>query len=313
MPAKKTATFRLSLPASSANLGPAFDAAALAFDLYLKIEARLAAEYFIRATGRDADICGKLENHLILNTYREVLEANGRTPRPLALKIANDIPIGKGCGSSAAARLAGIALADHYGNLRWTAEQIVGEASRREHHPDNASACWLGGLTVARMSGQAEAQVARIRPKGKWPLLLALPPQPLSTEEARRVLPPQYSRADAVVNIQNSMLLLAAFTQGRGDLLTAALNDRIHQPYRAPLCPLLPALQKMVGADGILGAVLSGAGPSVLMFLDPGSRIASKKIAARVAAHLREENLSAELLLTAIAEKGAAATRSANR
>ncbi len=312
MPAKNV-TFRLSLPATSANLGPAFDAAALAFDIYLKLETRIAAEYSIRATGRDADICGKLENHLILNTYREVLEANGRLPKPLALKIANDIPIGKGCGSSAAARLAGIALADHYGRLRWSDSQIVGEASRREHHPDNASACWMGSLTVARMSGEAEAQVASIRPKGKWPLLLAVPADPLSTEEARRVLPANYSRAETVVNIQNSMLLLAAFTQGRGDLLSAALDDRIHQPYRASLCPLLPALQQLAGAEGILGAVLSGAGPSVLMFLDPRSRMPVKKIAAHVAAHLLQRNLSAELLLTAIAERGGASSRSANR
>ena len=310
MPAKKTATFRLSLPATSANLGPAFDAAALAFDIYLKLETRVAGEYSIRATGRDTEICGRVENHLILNTYREVLEVNGKTPKPLALKIANAIPIGKGCGSSAAARLAGIALADHYGRLRWTDAQVVGEASCREHHPDNASACWMGGLTVARMSGEAEAQVACIRAKGKWPMLLAVPADPLSTEEARRVLPANYSRADAVVNIQNSMLLLAGFTQGRGDLLSAALDDRVHQPYRAPLCPLLPALQELAGTQGILGAVLSGAGPSVLMFLDPRSRLPGKKIAVQVAAHLRRKNLSAELLLTTIAEKGAAASRS---
>ncbi len=156
-----------------------------------------------------------------------------------------------------------------FGRLKWTDAQIVGEASRREHHPDNASACWMGGLTVARMSGEAEAQVAVVRPKGKWPLLLAIPDQPLSTEEARRVLPAQYSRADAVINVQNSMLLLAAFTQGRPDLLSAALDDRIHQPYRAALCPLLPCLQELKGKGGILGAVLSGAGPSVLVFLDP--------------------------------------------
>jgi homoserine kinase len=313
MPAKKNAAFRLSLPATSANLGPAFDAAALAFNIHLKLEASAAAEYSIRASGRDADICGQIENHLILNTYREVLEANGKSPKPLALKIVNDIPIGKGCGSSAAARLAGIALADHYGRLRWTNAQIVGEASRREHHPDNASACWMGGLTVARMSGEYEAQVARIRLKGKWPLLLAVPADPLSTEEARRVLPANYSRADAVVNIQNSMLLLAGFTQGRGDLVSAALDDRIHQPYRAPLCPLLPALQELAGAEGILGAVLSGAGPSVLMFLDARSRVPAKKIAAQVAAHLHKKNLSAELLLTAIAGKGPGATRRSSR
>src|SRR6202035_4882195 len=165
----------------------------------------------------------------------------------LALKLENQIPIGKGCGSSAAARLAGIALAVHFGGLRWADSRIVGEASRREHHPDNAAACWMGGLAIARLSADGEAQIARIAPQGNWPLLLAVPPQSLPTEHARRVLPSQYSRADAVTNVQNSMLLLAAFIQGRRDLLAAALEDRMHQPYRAALCPLLPALQKLAG------------------------------------------------------------------
>jgi homoserine kinase len=305
--------FRIALPATSANLGPAFDAAALAFDMYLKLEARTAHDYSIRATGRDAEICGQVENHLILNTYREVMQANGKQALPLALKIQNDIPIGKGCGSSASARLAGIALAVHYGKLHWNDAQIIGDASRREHHPDNASACWMGAVTVARMSGEVEAQVARVLPKGKWPLLLAVPEEPLSTEEARRVLPQQYSRADAVTNIQNSMLLLAAFTQGRPDFLAAALEDRIHQPYRATLCPLLPALKELSGAPGILGAVLSGAGPSVLMFLDPRTKVSAKKIAAKVAAHLQQKRLSAELIVTEVAGRGGAATLSSRR
>jgi homoserine kinase len=269
MPSKTKTTLRLALPATSANLGPAFDAAALAMDFYIKIEAREAEEFSIEAGGRDADICGNLENHLILNTYTEVLGAAGHKPKPVALSIANDIPIGKGCGSSAAARLAGIALAVHFGKLRWSDAQIVGEASRREHHADNASACWIGGLAVARMSGEAEAQVVCVRPKGKWPLLLAIPEESLATEKARRVLPAQYSRADAVANVQNSMFLLGAFVQGRPDLLAAGLEDRIHQPYRAEFCPLLPYLQELKGRDGILGAALSGAGPSVLIFLDP--------------------------------------------
>jgi homoserine kinase len=127
------------------------------------------------------------------------------------------------------------------------------------------------------------------------------------------VLPAQYSRADAVVNIQNSMLLLAAFLQGRPDFLHAALEDRIHQPYRAPLCPLLPALQELAETPGILGAALSGAGPSVLVFLDPRSKTPGKKIAAKVAAYLAQKKLLAELFLTAIAAKGAAATRSPRR
>ena len=302
---KSSPHFRLTLPATSANLGPAFDAAALAFDLALKLDARPAADYSIKATGRDPEICGALENHLILTTYREVLQSAKRLEVPLVLKISNQIPIGKGCGSSAAARLAGIALAVHFGKLRWTSAQIIGEASRREHHPDNAAACWLGGLTVARMSSESEAEVARIQPKGKWPLLVAVPPDPLSTEEARRVLPAQYSRADAVTNIQNSMLLLAAFMQGRGELLRNALADRIHQPYRAPLCPLLPALQELNKHPGVLGVALSGAGPSVLIFLNP--KVSLRKTAKDIASHLKRRNLPAELIATRIALRGAGA------
>jgi homoserine kinase len=313
---------RLALPATSANLGPAFDAAALAMDFYIKLEAGTATEFSIAAGGRDREICGKVEDHLIFNTYREVLQTAGRDVKPLALRIENDIPIGKGCGSSAAARLAGIALAVHFGRLRWSDAQIVGEASRREHHPDNASACWMGGLTIARMAGSAEgstekddaeAEVACIRPKGQWPLLLAVPDQSLSTKEARLVLPAQYSRADAVLNVQNSMLLLAAFTQGRPDLLASALEDRIHQPYRAALCPLLPCLQELKGKPGILGAVLSGAGPSVLIFLDPrdnAPRAALAKTRRLVADHLARHRLSAELIPTSITSRGARASLS---
>lgn len=304
MPSKKRSTrLRLSLPATSANLGPAFDAAALAMDFYIHIDATESAEFSIAATGRDSAICGNLEKHLILHTYSEVMQSEGRRVVPLSLRIANDIPIGKGCGSSAAARLAGIALAVHFGRLHWTDAQIIGEASRREHHPDNASACWMGGLAVARMSAEAEAQVVNVRPRGKWPLLLAIPEQSLSTEAARSVLPAQYSRADAVVNIQNSMLLLAAFAQGRPELLAAALEDRIHQPYRAALCPLLPVLQELSGEHGILGVALSGAGPSVLAFLDPRSSPA--KCRKAVISRLIDAGLNAELLSTAITLRGA--------
>ena len=298
MKSKKSQAFELILPATSANLGPAFDAAALAFGLNLKVRARPAAKFSITARGRDPEICGRVENHLILTTYQEVMQSEGKQIVPLALHLENQIPIGKGCGSSAAARLAGIALAVHFGKLAWSDSRIVGEASRREHHPDNASACWMGGITVAKMQGENEALVARITPKGKWPLLLAVPEDPLSTEEARKVLPTHYSRADAVTNIQNSMLLLAAFVQGRSDLLAAALEDRIHQPYRAPLCPLLPALGKLAGTNGVLGAALSGAGPSVLIFLDPKANPARTK--SKVAAHLRKQALKAELIATAI-------------
>src|SRR3984893_10303583 len=309
MPGKKNraptrSQLELVLPATSANLGSAFDAAALAFGLFLKVRATPADGFSIAARGRDAEICGRIDNHLILTTYREVLQETGKPARPLALDVDNQIPIGKGCGSSAAARLAGIALAAHFGKLPWSDSRIVGEASRREHHPDNAAACWMGGLAVARMSAESEAQVACVIPKGKWPLLLAVPNEALSTEEARRVLPLQYSRADAVTNVQNSMLLLAAFVQGRRDLLVSALEDRMHQPYRAPLCPLLPALQKLAAdTPRVLGAVLSGAGPSVLIFLD--DKAGAERAKAQVRTQLRAHGLKAELVATAITKQGA--------
>src|SRR6201987_6542630 len=122
---------RLALPAPPANRGPAFHAAALAMDFYIKVKAQAAERFSIAAEGRDEEICGNLENHLIVTKYREVLKASGREVTPLSLQIDNDIPIGKGCGSSAAARLAGIAVAVQFGRLRLTDAQIIGEASRR--------------------------------------------------------------------------------------------------------------------------------------------------------------------------------------
>jgi homoserine kinase len=299
----KNQSLEIVLPATSANLGPAFDAAALAFSMFLKVRAKSADEFSVKARGRDSEICSQIENHLILTTYREVLQAGKKTVHPLALRIENQIPIGKGCGSSAAARLAGIALAVHFGRLRWSDSRIVYEAARREHHPDNAAACWMGGLAIARISADGEMQMAHVRPKGKWPLLFAVPDESLSTEDARRVLPNQYSRPDAVANIQNSMLLLTAFLQGKKELLPSALEDRIHQPYRAPLCPLLPALQKLTGTRGILGSALSGAGPSVLVFVDP--RASANQARMRVRECLRAHGLNPELIHTEITARGA--------
>jgi homoserine kinase len=298
--------FTISLPATSANLGPAFDAAALALGLDLRVRATRAKKYSIVAAGHDPEICGNVENHLILRTYQEVLAELNRPVPALALNIHNGFPIGKGLGSSAAARLAGIALAVHFGHLKWNSARIIGEASKREHHPDNAAACWMGGVTVARMFGDSEAHVARFVPKGKWPLMLAIPQEPLSTEKARSVLPQEYSRADAVANIQNSMLLLAALFQGDSKLLSSSLEDRIHQPYRAELCPLLPALDTFDPEDGILGVALSGAGPSVLMFLNP--KLSIEKTKGRVESRLKNRGFKAELVLTSIAKRGGEAS-----
>jgi homoserine kinase len=302
MPEKRTKPIRLKLPATSANLGPAFDAAALALGLFLEVRARPASDFSLRASGRDAETCGRLEQNLMVETYSDILRANHKRVVGLALEVRNEIPVGRGCGSSAAARLAGIALANHFGGLHWKSARIIAEASRREHHPDNASACWLGGVTVARMNDN-EVCATRIRVRGRWPLLLAVPHAELSTELARRAVPASYSRADAIANIQNAMLLLSALTGGRPEILTRALDDRLHQPFRAPLCPLLPALQALSGKHGILGAVLSGAGPSVLLFVDPRSSV--EKCSKQVLSHLRKSAMQAELLSCTICPQGA--------
>jgi homoserine kinase len=263
---KDVGSYRLRLPATSANLGPGFDAAAVALDFFLEIEAKPAAEFSLDVTGRDQERCSRIEDNLILGIYKGLLESNGRTVIPLAIRMANGIPLGMGCGSSAAGRLAAIALAVHFGQLGWTSERILEEACALEGHPDNAAACWLGGFVIAANEGRT-VHVARVVPSAEWRAIVVLPVDPLPTSKARAVLPATYSRADVVANTQSVALLGMAFAQARTDLLRIAMKDRIHQPYRASICPLLPRLLPLAGSHGILGAALSGAGPSMLIIV----------------------------------------------
>lgn len=289
------------LPATSANLGPGFDSLAIALDLHLKIEAHPADEFSIAAVGRDHLLCAQVEDNLILETYREILESYAQPVVPLALALENEIPIGKGSGSSAAARLAAAALASHFGNLSWSDQQILEEAARREGHADNVVACWLGGLVIVQSGSQIEdktrIRTARIASSAPWQFLLVVPHERLSTKLSRKALPEQYPTHDAVQNIQNAVLLATAFIQGRTDLLRAALSDKLHEPYRQALCPLLEPMRRVARDDnGILGAVLSGAGPSVLMILDPSAQ--RSRIEKKVDDALLEAKLSAELIFT---------------
>jgi homoserine kinase len=262
------APIHLRLPATSANLGPGFDALGLAMSLYLTIDASAHETFQINATGRDAALCAALEDNLILDTYRSILSIEGREETPLLLTLNNEIPLGMGCGSSAAALLAGVVLANHFGGLNWNTQQILEEACRREGHPDNVAACWLGGMTASAMS-DGKVVTATFGDKLPWRLMLALPSTSLSTSKARALLPPTYSRADAVTNVQNTALLVSAFALGRPELLQTAMGDRIHQPFRQEACPLLPMLLPLAGKQGVYGVALSGAGPSVLIITNP--------------------------------------------
>jgi homoserine kinase len=175
-----------------------------------------------------------------------------------------------GCGSSAAARLGGVMLANHFGGLGWGQRECIEEATRREGHPDNVAACALGHVTVSVVAGDSDLSVhsATFGQQLAWKLLLAFPPVSLATEKARAMLPAEYSRADAVANVQRAALLVAAFALGRGDLLQVAMQDRMHQPYRMEACPLLERLLPLAGGSGVLGVALSGAGPGVLLVVE---------------------------------------------
>jgi len=258
---------RLRLPATSANLGAGFDAAAVALDFHLELEAQSAEQFSIEALGRDAECCSGLEDNLILGIYRSLLEEAQRPCIPLAIRMNNQIPLGMGCGSSAAGRLAGIALAVHFGQLGWSSERIIEEASALEGHPDNAAACWLGGYVSAATVGR-RVHVARVIPPVQWRAIVVLPTEPLATSKARAVLPGSYPREDVIANLQSVSLLGLAFAQARGDLLRVAMSDRIHQPYRGGICPMLPLLLPLTGKEGILGVALSGAGPAVLVIVE---------------------------------------------
>ena len=291
---------RLRLPATSANLGAAFDTAAVALGFHLTLEAEEAGEFSITATGRNADLCSRIEGNLILETYCRLLTREGREALPLAIRMENQIPLGMGCGSSAAGGLAAITLAAHFGGLNWSCDRILAEACAQEGHPDNAAACWLGGMVVAACDGD-RVHAARVEPPANWRAMVVLPKAPLATRQARALLPEYYSRADTVANIQAAALLGLAFAEGRGDWLRAAMQDRIHQPFRSGICPMLPQLLPLAGSHGILGVALSGAGPSVLLILSGQEAGAGAKAAVVEAL---DGALEAEILVVGFESRG---------
>lgn len=259
-----TRSLRLRLPATSANLGPGFDTLALALQMYLVIEAEEGPDFRIDATGRDAAICSSTQKNLLLDTYRELLVAQHRPLVPLRIRMNNGIPLGMGCGSSAAVRLGAVALAAHFGDLDWDRQRILDEACRLEGHPDNAAACWLGGFVASGTDGDRVQAVSFALPSD-WRAVIAMPDRPLATTASRAVLPEAWPKADVVANLQRVALLTAAMARGYSELLANAMRDWLHQPYRSEVCPLLQPLLGLAGRPGVAGVALSGAGPAVLL------------------------------------------------
>lgn len=263
------AGWRVRVPASSANLGPGFDALGMALGIYLECRFRPAEKLIIRPTGRDAECISTGDDNLIWQTALAVARDVGSTLPPIELEIDNDIPIGKGLGSSAAALTAGVVIADVLLDLNWKPARVLDEAARIEGHPDNVAACVLGSIVASAIDNGGVARAVRLDLPERYGVAIVVPDFDLPTVRAREVLPKAYSREDTVFNVQRSALLIAALAAGATWAFPAALEDRLHQPYRAPLVPGLDEITRL-RAPGLLGCALSGAGPSILVFYQRG-------------------------------------------
>jgi homoserine kinase len=262
--------WKLRVPASSANLGPGFDAVGLALGVYLECHFRQSEQLRICARGRDAQAISEGPDNLIWQTALRVAQDMRCTMPEIELRIINDIPIGKGLGSSAAALTAGVVIANELLGLGWKPPRILDEAARIEGHPDNVAACVLGSVVASAIDAGGVARTVRLGFPPKFGVAVVVPDFVLPTEKARSVLPDSYSRRETIFNVQRAALLIAALATGSVNAFPTALEDCVHQPYRVPLVPGLQDILKL-RAPGLLGCALSGAGPSVLVFYERGS------------------------------------------
>ncbi len=257
------------VPASSANLGPGFDALGLALNVFLECHFAPASKLSIRARGRDASLISVGEDNLIWQTAKAVAARAHKELPMVDLEIINEIPLGKGLGSSAAALVAGVVIGEKLLGLGWKVGRILDEAARLEGHPDNVAACVLGSVVVSAVEPGGLTRSVRLEMPDRFQTAVVVPNYQLPTKEARAVLPETYSRADAIFNIQRAALLIAALANGDPSAFPTALDDKLHQPFRAPLVPGLTEILRL-RAPGLLGCALSGAGPSVLVFHEKG-------------------------------------------
>jgi homoserine kinase len=247
-----TDVVRVRVPATSANLGPGFDALGLALSLYDEVEAWVCESGLsIEISGDGADLAGAGEDHLVVRAMRAAFAVTGGQPPGLGLRCVNRIPHGRGLGSSAAAIVAGILAARALAGAGAAAlpdGALLGLATGMEGHPDNAAACLSGGLTIA-WTADGEPRMVRLEPAASIRPVICVGPAPVRTEVARQLLPEMVPHRDAAANAGRS-----------------ATRDWLHQDYRAEAMPETAALIARLRAAGI-PAVVSGAGPSVLALL----------------------------------------------
>ena len=255
---------QVTSPATSANVGPGFDS----FGLCLAVRDRVAATITgrglrVEITGEGADSLPRDESHLVVKSMRATFTQLEVTQPGLSLHCVNVIPQGRGLGSSAAAIVSGIRLAERLADRELETGQALDLASRLEGHPDNVAACLLGGFTLAWTEGH-RARALRLDVHDEIRCTVLAPTTTLSTKRARRLLPIEVKHRDASANSARAGLLVAALTQ-RPDLLLPATEDRLHQDHRRPAMPQTLALLDAMREAGV-AAVVSGAGPSILAF-----------------------------------------------
>jgi homoserine kinase len=253
------------VPASSANLGPGFDVLAAALGLHMELEVTETGRFEVRT---DLSIARDGRN-LAVRGFAALRPADR-----VRFGIRSDIPLSGGLGTSAAAYLAGLAAADA---LNGGGADLLAEATRLEGHPDNAAAALLGGFVVCGDRG-----AARIEPPAGLEAVLVVPGRAVRTAKARAALPQAVPLGEAVFNIGRASLLVLGLARGDLDLVGRGLADRLHQPRRASLYPRSMELVERAGALGALGATISGAGPSVLVWV-------RSERAGEIAARLKSE------------------------
>lgn len=262
---------QLSIPATTANLGPGFDCMGLALDLWNTFELEIgdfAPELFIEGEG--AERLSKGDDNLVLATFRSELEAED-LPQPTGWRMAirNGVPVASGLGSSSTATLAGVLFAEGVrlavrGIPSPDFDRVLERAVRIEGHGDNVAPALLGGLILVVPDG--ERVIARRLPCANWKAVVCVPRYDFLTTEARKLLPDTYSKADAIFNIGHSLMVSLALAEGDSDLLARSLRDRIHEPYRLPNIPGGLAAIDAAKQAGAIGACLSGAGPGIVAF-----------------------------------------------
>jgi homoserine kinase len=263
-------SFEVRVPASTANLGAGFDCFGLALQLYLNVRATVQPGARARTIARSHGIRGSAnlptapDENLILRAMRHAAVREKLELPPIHLNVHNEIPIGSGLGSSAAAIVAGISLAFAVCGKKLPQQTALRLAADLEKHTDNVSAALLGGLVVSFVGANNDVVVVR----KKWPerirVIAVTPKMSLETSTSRAALPKTVEHADAVHNLQRCALFLAALDAKRHDLLWDAMQDRLHQSYREPLVTGLADALRIPRIPGLVGVALSGAGPSVI-------------------------------------------------